>query len=77
MHHAPIFQTVKQMIQLFRERYAEDVMAVQQLTFVTDSSMCIKYIINLEQHRDEPNQNIEDCLLLEVVQGNPMHEAWE
>jgi hypothetical protein len=48
MHHAPVIQMVKKMIQLFRKRCIEDVMVVQQLTRVADSSLCIEHIINLE-----------------------------
>jgi hypothetical protein len=46
VHHASVIQTGKQDVQLFRERYTEDMMAVQQSTRITDSSMCIKHIIN-------------------------------
>jgi hypothetical protein len=46
MHRAPVIQTVKQTDQLFRKMYIEDVTIVQQLTRVTDSSMCIEHIIN-------------------------------
>jgi hypothetical protein len=47
VHHVPVIQTVKQMVQLFRKRYTEDVTVVQQSTHVVDSSMCIEHIINL------------------------------
>jgi transposase InsO family protein len=46
VRRALIIQTIKQMVQLFRKRYTEDMMVVQQLTRVTDSSLCIKHIIN-------------------------------
>jgi hypothetical protein len=46
MHHALVIQTVKQTVQLFRERYIEDVTIVQQTTHVADLSMCIEHIIN-------------------------------
>jgi hypothetical protein len=46
MYHAPVIQTVKQIVQLFRKRYTEDVTAMQQLIRVADSSMCIEHIIN-------------------------------
>jgi hypothetical protein len=46
MHRAPVIQTAKQTVQLFSKRYTEDVTAVQQLTHVVDSSMCIDHIIN-------------------------------
>jgi PHP family Zn ribbon phosphoesterase len=46
VHRASVIQTVKQIVQLFRKRYTEDVMVVQQSTCVADSLMCIKYIIN-------------------------------
>jgi hypothetical protein len=46
MHRAPVIQTVKQTDQLFRKRYIEGVMVMQQLTHVADSSMCIEHIIN-------------------------------
>jgi PHP family Zn ribbon phosphoesterase len=47
VHHAPFTQMVKQIVQHFRKRYTEDVTVVQQLTRVTDLSICIKHIINL------------------------------
>jgi hypothetical protein len=46
VHHVPIIQMVKQTVQLFRKKYIEDVTVVQQSTRITDSSMCIEYIIN-------------------------------
>jgi hypothetical protein len=46
VHRAPVIQTVKQTVALFRKRYTEDVTVMQQLTHVMDSSMCIKHIIN-------------------------------
>jgi hypothetical protein len=46
MHRAPVIQTANQTVQLFSKRYTEDVTAVQQLTHVVDSSMCIDHIIN-------------------------------
>jgi hypothetical protein len=46
MHRAQVIQMVKHTIQLFRERYTEDVMTVQQMTRIVDSSMCIEHIIN-------------------------------
>jgi hypothetical protein len=50
MHRAPVIQTVKQTIQLFRERY-RDVTTVQLSTRVADSSICIEHIINPVRHR--------------------------
>jgi hypothetical protein len=52
VHHAPVIQTVKQTVQLFRKRYTEDVTVVHQSTRVTDSSMCIEHIINPVYHRE-------------------------
>jgi hypothetical protein len=43
MYHALVIETVKQIIQLFRERYTK--------TCIVDLSMCIKHIINQVQHR--------------------------
>jgi hypothetical protein len=51
---------VMQTVQLCRERYAEDVIVVQQLTHVANSSMFIKHITNPVQHREEDDQRIED-----------------
>jgi hypothetical protein len=49
-HHfenrASVIQTVKETVQLFRKKYTKDMTAVQQLTRVVDSSMCIEHIIN-------------------------------
>jgi hypothetical protein len=47
MHRAPVIQTVKQTDQLFRKRYIEGVMVMQQLTHVAYSLMCIEHIINI------------------------------
>jgi hypothetical protein len=47
VHHASVTRTVKQTVQLFRKRYREDVMTVQQSTRVADSSMCVEHIINV------------------------------
>jgi hypothetical protein len=47
VHCAWVTQTIKQTVQLFRKRYTKDVMVVQQLTRVAESSMCIEHIINL------------------------------
>jgi hypothetical protein len=46
VHHVPVIQAVKQIVQLFRKRYTEDVTALQHSTRVVDSSMCIEHIIN-------------------------------
>jgi hypothetical protein len=46
VHCAPVIQTVKQTVQVFRERYTEDVMAMQELTRVANSLMGIEHIIN-------------------------------
>jgi hypothetical protein len=42
MYHTLVIQ----MVQLYRKRYTEDVMIMQQSTRVVDSSMCIEHIIN-------------------------------
>jgi hypothetical protein len=60
VQHALVIQTIKQTVQLFRKKYTEDVTAVQQLTRVADSSMCIEHIIDPAQHREEDDQRIED-----------------
>jgi hypothetical protein len=46
VHRASVIQIGKQVVQLFRERYTEDMTVVQQSTRVMDSSMCIEHIIN-------------------------------
>jgi hypothetical protein len=48
VHRVPVTQTVKKMIQLFREMCTEDVMVVQQSARVVNLSLCIEHIINLE-----------------------------
>jgi hypothetical protein len=47
VHRALVIQTGKQTVQLFRERYIENVTVVQQLTHIANSSICIEHIINL------------------------------
>jgi hypothetical protein len=46
VHRALVIQNVKQTVQLFRERYTEDVMTVQQMTHIVDLSMCMEHIIH-------------------------------
>jgi hypothetical protein len=46
VHGTAVIQMVKQTVQLLTKRYTEDVTVVQQLTRVTESSMCIEHIIN-------------------------------
>jgi peroxiredoxin len=47
---------VKQTVQLFRKKYTEDVTAVQQSTYVVNSSMCIEHIINPVYHQEEADR---------------------
>jgi PHP family Zn ribbon phosphoesterase len=46
VHRALVIQAVKQIVQLFRKRYTEDVTVVQHSTHIADLLMCIKHIIN-------------------------------
>jgi hypothetical protein len=50
MHHAPVIQTVKQTIQLFRESTLRCDGRAAIDTCIADSSMRIKHIINPMQH---------------------------
>jgi ABC-type antimicrobial peptide transport system permease subunit len=48
-HRVPVIQTVKQIVQLFRERYIDGCAVIDAC--VMDSSMYIEHIINPMQHR--------------------------
>jgi hypothetical protein len=65
MRRASVIQAIMQTVQLPKKVH-RDVMTVQVLTHVTDSSRCVEYIINLLQYQKKHVKaiKIEDCMKL-------------